>query len=352
MCDGLASYANALWRWRLAKWAGPRIIPGMETKWLEDFVSLAETRSFSRSAQLRHVTQPAFSRRTQSLEAWAGTDLVDRSSYPTRLTPAGETLYDQSLEMLQALQSTRAMLRGHTTAGQDVVEFAVPHTLAFTFFPAWVSALRDNFGPIKSRLIALNVHDAVMRLVEGSCDLLIAYHHPSQPNQLDTERYEMVSLGEETVAPYVKPDSDGAPLFQLPGKAGQPLPYLGYAPGAYLGQMVDLILKQSAPAIHFDRVYETDMAEGLKAMALEGHGIAFLPFSAVKKDLRAKKLVSAAPTHLKNLQLVMEVRAYRERPSTKEAGKSGVHTNRSAGPAPKRNAQALWDYLLAHAAPV
>jgi DNA-binding transcriptional LysR family regulator len=84
----------------------------METKWLEDFVSLAETRSFSRSAQLRHVTQPAFSRRIQSLEAWAGTDLVDRSSYPTRLTPAGETLYDQSLEMLQALQSTRAMLRG------------------------------------------------------------------------------------------------------------------------------------------------------------------------------------------------------------------------------------------------
>ena len=72
----------------------------METKWLEDFVSLAETRSFSRSAQLRHVTQPAFSRRIQALEAWAGTDLVDRSSYPTRLTPAGETFHAQALEIL------------------------------------------------------------------------------------------------------------------------------------------------------------------------------------------------------------------------------------------------------------
>ncbi len=40
----------------------------METKWLEDFVSLAETRSFSRSAQLRHMTQPAFSRRIQALD--------------------------------------------------------------------------------------------------------------------------------------------------------------------------------------------------------------------------------------------------------------------------------------------
>ncbi|WP_210542137.1 LysR substrate-binding domain-containing protein [Rhodoferax sp. PAMC 29310] len=318
----------------------------METKWLEDFVSLAETRSFSRSAQLRHVTQPAFSRRIQSLEAWAGTDLVDRSSYPTRLTPAGETLYDQSLEVLQSLQSTRAMLRGHTAAGRDVIEFAVPHTLAFTFFPAWLSNLREKFGPMKSRLIALNVHDAVMRLVEGSCDLLIAYHHPSQPYQLDAERYEMVSLGEEVIAPYVKPDADGAPAFLLPGRPGQPLPYLAYAPGAYLGQMVDLILKGSGTAIHFDRVYETDMAEGLKAMALEGHGIAFLPHSAVKKDLRAKRLVSAQAPGLANLQITMEVRLYRERPTVREPGKSGVQTNRNGAPSAKRNAQSLWDFLL------
>ena len=324
----------------------------METKWLEDFVSLAETRSFSRSAQLRHVTQPAFSRRIQSLEAWAGTDLVDRSSYPTRLTPAGETLYDQSLEVLQALQSTRAMLRGHTSAAQDVIEFAVPHTLAFTFFPAWVSGLREKFGPIKSRLIALNVHDAVLRLVEGSCDLLIAYHHSSQPFQLDPARYEMVSLGEEVIAPFVKPDSDGAPLFSLPGRAGHLLPYLGYAPGAYLGQMVDLILKQSATAIHFDRVYETDMAEGLKAMALEGHGIAFLPYSAVKKELRAKHLVSAAPSDMPALHITMDVRAYREKPVSHDTSRGPTRINKLSPanakakiPAVKNSAHALWDYL-------
>ena len=308
----------------------------METKWLEDFVSLAETRSFSRSAQLRHVTQPAFSRRIQALETWAGTDLVDRSSYPTRLTPAGETLYAQSLEMLQALQSARAMLRGHASAGKDVIEFAVPHTLAFTFFPAWVTSLRENFGPLKSRLIALNVHDAVMRLVEGSCDLLIAYHHVSQPLQLDPDRYEMVTLGHEVLAPYVKPDVEGRPLFQLPGRPGQLLPYLGYAPGAYLSRMVDLLLKESGTAIHLDRVYETDIAEGLKAMALEGHGIAFLPLSAVKKELRAHKLVSALPKDFDGLEMTMEVRAYRERPGHRAGSREG-----------KGMAQALWVYLLA-----
>lgn len=308
----------------------------METKWLEDFVSLAETRSFSRSAQLRHVTQPAFSRRIQALEAWAGTDLVDRSSYPTRLTPAGETLYAQSLEVLQALQNTRAMLRGHSTAGQDVIEFAVPHTLAFTFFPAWVSSLRERFGPIKSRLIALNVHDAVMRLVEGSCDVLIAYHHAAQPLQLDAERYEMVTLGEETLAPWCRPDERGEPLFRLPGRPGQMLPYLGYAPGAYLGQVTDFLIKQVGVPIYLDRVYETDMAEGLKVMALEGHGIAFLPHSAVKKEVQGGKLVSPAPPELHGLQVTMQVRAYRERPGGKHAG--------------KRTVQALWEFLATSSA--
>ena len=308
----------------------------METKWLEDFVSLAETRSFSRSAMLRHVTQPAFSRRIQSLESWAGSDLVDRSSYPTRLTPAGETLYTQALEMLQGLQSTRAMLRGHSAAGQDVIEFAVPHTLAFTFFPAWVSSLREDFGTIKSRLIALNVHDAVLRLVEASCDLLIAYHHPSQPFQLDAERYEFVSLGTELLAPYSRAEKDGSPMFKLPGKANAPLPYLGYAPGAYLGRVVDMILKQAGTANHLDRVYETDMAEGLKAMALEGHGIAFLPHSAVKKEVRAKKLALAGV----GLEMEMDIRAYREKPHHQASHKEGSERKT------KSTAQNLWDYLV------
>ncbi len=317
--------------------APPRIIRPMETKWLEDFVSLAETRSFSRSAQLRHVTQPAFSRRIQSLEAWAGADLVDRSAYPTSLTPAGQTLYAQALDLLQALQHARAMLRGHAVAGEDMIEFAVPHTLAFAYFPAWLSELREKFGAFKSRLIALNVHDAVMRLTEGSCDLLLAYHHSAHPVPLDAERYEMVSLGEETVAPYAKPGAQGQPLFQLPSLAGQSLPYLGYAPGAYLGQVVDFLLKQAGTTIHLERIYETDMAESLKAMALEGHGLAFLPSSAVRNEVQSGRLVSAAPRAMAEaLQTAIEIRAYRCKPTSRNAAKGG--------------AAALWEYLSTQAA--
>jgi len=311
----------------------------VDTKWLEDFVSLAETRSFSRSAQLRHVTQPAFSRRIQALEAWAGTDLVDRSSYPTRLTPAGETFHAQALEIITSLQATRNLMRAHRAAGQDMIEFAVPHTLAFAFFPHWVMQLKRDlapgFGPLKSRLIALNVHDAVLRLAEGSCDLLIAYHHPAQPLQLNGERYEMLTLGEESLRAYSRADADGEPMFRLPGPgregARDRVPFLAYAAGAYLGQMVDQIVKQAGMPLGLDAIYETDMSEGLKAMALEGHGLAFLPASSVRKELKTRKLLPAAPSG--SFELTMDVRIYRERPEVAR------HV--------KPLAQALWQHLQA-----
>ncbi|MFN9708971.1 MAG: LysR substrate-binding domain-containing protein [Burkholderiales bacterium] len=301
----------------------------METKWLEDFVSLAETRSFSRSAQLRHVTQPAFSRRIQALEAWAGIDLVDRSSYPTRLTPAGETFLAQAFEVLSALQVTRNMMRGHQASGQDMLTFAVPHSLAFTFFPHWVMGLRQRFGIVKSRLIALNVHDAVLRLTEANCDLLIAYHHPSQPLQLDPDRYEMLTLGHESLAAYAKANGHGLPMFSLNPHGLSKIPYLGYASGAYLGRLVDLIMKQAPATLKLDLLYETDMAEGLKAMALEGHGLAFLPGSSVTKELKTGNLVPAAAQGFFELQ--MDIRIYRERPEVA----------RYTQPA----SQALWKFL-------
>jgi len=301
----------------------------MDTKWLEDFVSLAGTRSFSRSAQLRHVTQPAFSRRIQALEAWAGVDLVDRSIFPTRLTPAGETFLAQAQEMLASLQATRNLLRTHQASGSDMIDFALPHTLAFAFFPQWLLELRRSFPALKTRLIALNVHDAVLRLTEGHCDLLLAYDHPSQPLQLAPDRYEMLTLGQDTLAPFARADSEGRPLWRLPGSASARVPFLSYASGAYMARLVEHILKSAPAPAQLDLVYETDMAESLKAMALESHGLAFLPASSVKKEVRAKRLAGAGEPG--RWELTMDVRLVRERPGATRPTKPG--------------AQALWEHL-------
>ncbi|SDV48152.1 LysR family transcriptional regulator [Chitinasiproducens palmae] len=282
----------------------------METKWLEDFVSLAETHSFSRSAALRHITQPAFSRRIQALESWVGAELIDRSVFPTRLTEAGEIFHAQALTILSQAREARLLLRSKAGASESTIEFAVPHTLSLTFMPHWLHAIERAIGeqPLHARLRALNVHDAAIALVEGGCDLMMAYHHPSQPIALDPARYESIVLGTEALRPYVASDASGSALLALDGDASTP--YLAYSANAYLGRMTEYVIARAVPPLTLHKIYETDMAEGLKEMALAGHGIAFLPDSAAAQAVDRGRLL---PLGRPALSVTMDIRLYRDK---------------------------------------
>ena len=91
----------------------------MQTAWLEDFVALAATRSFSRAAEQRHLTQPAFGRRIRSLEQWAGTALVQTSRAPVVLTAAGDRLVQYAVDAIQALAQTRDDLKGLRSGARE-----------------------------------------------------------------------------------------------------------------------------------------------------------------------------------------------------------------------------------------
>lgn len=289
----------------------------METKWVEDFLSVVETLNFSRSAKLRNVTQPAFGRRIRSLETWLGAELFDRSSYPCALTQAGESFVPIAKEMLNQSMQARLVLRGQLAGAQSAIKFAMPHTLLLTLFPKLLTEIEKNVGAISTNVFATNVHDAVMALVERNCDLLICYDHRQQGIALDTERYEVLSLGKEPLRPYVKALPNGLPKYVLPGTPNDPLPFLSYSPYSSLSRIVEKVLHTSPRRVHVFRRFETDLAEGLKCMAVEGHGIAWLPASAVSREIAEGKLVLAvAPNDMEAQEQGlwcddMDIRLYR-----------------------------------------
>ncbi|MCK7497042.1 MAG: hypothetical protein MZW92_43750 [Comamonadaceae bacterium] len=120
-----------------------------------------------------------------------------------------------------------------------MIEFAVPHTLAFTLLPALADgACARPSARSRRRLIALNVHDAVLRLTEGGCDLLIAYHHASPAAAAQTpSATRCSSWASETLAPLCQGRTPTASrCSSLPGRGRRsrvPLPGLcaGGLPG-------------------------------------------------------------------------------------------------------------------------
>ena len=289
----------------------------MEIKWVEDFLSVVETLNFSRAAKLRNVTQPAFGRRVRSLENWLGAELFDRSTYPCSLTPAGESFVPIAREMLSQSVQARLVLRGQLASAQATLKLAMPHTLLLTLYPKLLSEIEQTSGALATSVLASNVHDAVMALVERNCDLLICYHHPQQGIDLDSTRYDSLSLGKEPLRPYVKVDARGLPKYTLPGTPGAPVPFLSYSSYSSLSRIVEKQLSSSSRPVYLFRRFESDLAEGLKSMVLEGHGIAWLPASAVAREVAEGKLTLAvAPNDTEALANgawsdEMDIRVYR-----------------------------------------
>ena len=123
----------------------------MEIKWLEDFVTLAETSSFSRAAEARNVTQPAFSRRIKQLETWIGAMLINRVTMPAELTPAGRNFLPVARETIRTFYTVRETLRPASEHG--LVHFAALHTLTVTFFPQWLNRLQKEVGELGTSIL-------------------------------------------------------------------------------------------------------------------------------------------------------------------------------------------------------
>ncbi|GAB2799681.1 LysR substrate-binding domain-containing protein [Halomonas shantousis] len=276
----------------------------LETKWLEDFVALANTRSFSASARQRHVTQPAFSRRIRSLEQAVGTTLVDRSTTPVSLTPEGQLFLITARNMVEQLGECLGHLRGLSMAN-EALDIVAAHSLALAFYPQWISRLQKGVGELPTRLVAMNVGDAIHVLREGNCDLMLAYHDPYATMQLDAEAFPSFSIGQVKMLPVCVPKEDGSPRFPLSGE--EAIPFLAYTQGAFLGRSVRMLLKNDPLRMRLKTVYETAMAEGLKGMALQGVGMAWIPDFCIREELASGRLVQAGP----DWSIDLEIRLYR-----------------------------------------
>jgi DNA-binding transcriptional LysR family regulator len=276
----------------------------IETKWLEDFVTLAATRSFSQAAERRFVTQPAFSRRIRSLENSLGLTLVNRARTPVELTEAGQLFLITARSLVEQLGEVLRHL--HHLEGQqgEVLQISAAHSLALGFFPQWIAGLRELGLNPSTRLMATNVGDAIHALREGACDLMLAFHDPDAALQMDPQIFPSLHLAYSEMLPVCAVDAQGTALFDLNNE--QSVPLLAYSAGAFLGRSVNGLLRQRR--LRYTTVYETAMADSLKSMALQGLGVAWVPRLSITAELQRGELVECGD---ETWRLPLEIRLYR-----------------------------------------
>lgn len=279
----------------------------MQLKWLEDFIALAHERSFTRAAEVRHVTHPAFGRRIRALETWAGTPLVERGAGPVRLTAAGQAFLDTAEQMARNLAQSHDELMAIAGRQARTVTLSTGRTLARTVVADWLVRLRPHLADGELRILTRSLADAVLDLQQGVADFSILYHHPSLVVPLDGRQFTHLALATDRLVPVARADAQGAPRYSL-GAGRAPVPYIAFGRTLALGRLVEDLLAHHPQAASLQKLVECDSPDANYEYVRKGLGVSWLPWSMVHADCKAGVLALAAG---KGLEVKFDVRLYR-----------------------------------------
>lgn len=284
----------------------------MEITWLEDFLCLADLGSFTRAAERRNVTQPAFSRRIRALESWINADLFDRDARPVLLTPAGRSFQPVAEEALRRLYSGREKAKSEAHAAAGMLRFAATHALSTAYFPSWLRSIEAELGRASLVQLTIGHSNACERLMlQGQVQFVLRTYNSGVTSLLAPQQFDSIVLMPDRMVPVSAPETAGSarPLFALPGSPDAPLPHLSYNAESGMGQIMELT-RSRWPETWLRPAFISQSAYVLISMARDGRGVGWAPHRLVAEDLAAGILVRSGA---ERWDVPVEIRLFRPR---------------------------------------
>jgi DNA-binding transcriptional LysR family regulator len=143
----------------------------MEDHKLKVFCTVAETKSFSKTSEIIHLTQPAVSLQIQALEEIYETKLFDRSSSTVSLTPAGEVLYKYAKEILALYATAEKVIGKLIGLVKGSITIGAGSNIGNYLLPSVITDFKNTHPKIKLHLQVGNTKRVVELLHSGTIDL-------------------------------------------------------------------------------------------------------------------------------------------------------------------------------------
>jgi len=154
---------------------------------LRVFCTVAETKSFSKTSRIIHLTQPAVSLQIQALEELYETKLFDRTSSTVTLTPAGEILYKYAKHILALYASAEKEIGDITGLVKGSISLGASTTIGNYLLPKVITDFRKTRPKIKIHLQIGNTKRVIELLSAGDIDIGFVEGEVSKP-KITTER--------------------------------------------------------------------------------------------------------------------------------------------------------------------
>ncbi|HEY1934773.1 MAG TPA: LysR family transcriptional regulator [Acetobacteraceae bacterium] len=258
----------------------------MDIDGIETFLAIAELGGFTRAAGRLHRSQPAISRRLGILEDELGAPLFERLRGRARLTDAGEAFLPHAEAALASLRDGRDAVLGLRTGVEGVISLALVGTLADTHIVEALRRFAAESAKVRLELRTATSRDVTDLVRRGEATLGLRYHASDRPELVS------VDAGSEAMLVVAAPGHRlaGRRIADAHGLAGER--WVGFpATQGERGSGQTLAHQLARAGLHDVEITLIDSLTAQKRLAQAGFGLALVPESSVRDELRSGTLV-------------------------------------------------------------
>lgn len=260
----------------------------MEFKYMQAFVKIVETGSFSAAGEALYISQPTISVRIQQLEKELNVPLFVRADgKKLKLTPFGEKVYPMFRQALDLIE--KIALEARKEAEQTAtVNISCPNHMGADIMPEVLNVLYTSFPSIDFHLKIDKIRNTVEGIRNGKVDIGVIYA-PSH-KQDDYAGLNMVRIADERNILVCSPEH---PLARQKRKLSvsslKNERIIIYDRDTVSTKMIEQFLRTNG--LNEYRKVEIDNLTWIQQMVRKGLGIAFMQKAQARKEIANETLV-------------------------------------------------------------
>lgn len=253
----------------------------MDFKKLIYFAAVADCGSFTKAAAQLRVAQPALSRQIRLLEEEFGLELLVRFDRQTKMTDAGEVLLKHARQLIRGFESVgnEMQLLGRRPRGSVIV--GAPPSLGTVIVPKIVERLRDEFADVALKVREGTAPFLEHSIIDAQVDLALIAEEPG------VRAIESETLAHEDIVLISRKEL----LRRIDEQSGWPPEDIAVMFSQQVNALVTPILEEAGVVL--PSALEIDALHAIKAMTLQGRGVALMPIGVFHEELEAGLLCAA-----------------------------------------------------------
>lgn len=249
--------------------------------YIREFIILAETLNFSRTAEIAYITQPALSRHIAILEEEMGARLVERTTRNVVLTRAGEAVYKAFREIWQIWDISKESAAFLAEGKQEVLTLNSPYYWTEDFTEPIVNQFLRHYPDCDVRIISCQPHQGFDDLNDNRSDIFISYYQEDIDSAIRRIPFAVEPLCVVCLKDHPLAERESMLLKELEDRN---FVFLGYGNPSYKQHPVKISSLLSRRNIYPDNVSYTQQIDTLGITMLKTGYISIMPYGARHLD--------------------------------------------------------------------